>query len=265
MKFYKVFLKKNLISLIIIVILFLGIIISGIFFISKLRKKVITENKINSELTLLNLFKGKKEYAPTTVWIRYSKEKRKQLGDMYKQMMKELNTPFARIPEGVKGPLKFKEEIFNVQDKLRQKADSTGLILEREAQSLGFQEYEKEIPTKEEIPKLTKKLHIAEELVELIFASKIDFLENIEFLECRDNILDGEDALSYRVIPVKLEIISSLRNLARFLYFLSESKFIFVVNDININSSTDKKDKIRADLDISTIVFLEKKKNNNEK
>ena len=183
MKFYKAFLKKNLISFIIIAILFLGIIVSGIFFISNLRKKTITENEINSELTLLNLFKGKKEYAPTAVWIRYSKEKRKELDNMYKQITKELNTPFARMPEDVKGPLKFKEEIFRIQAELQQKAIVKGLDLTKEAQSLGFQEYEKEIPIKEEIPILTKKLHIAQELIKLMFDSDIDKLTNIKFLE----------------------------------------------------------------------------------
>jgi len=259
MKFYNVFLKKNLVTLITIAVLFLGIVASGIFFVSNLRKENAIEEKINSELKMFNLFKGKEKYAPTTSWIQYSEKEKEELKNIYDKIMKELDAPSARMPDKVREPLKFKEEIFNVQDELQRQAISKGLTFDKEAQSLGFKEYEKKIPAEEEIPNLTEKLLIAEELVKLMFNSNIDKLTNIKFSDCKDNTLDGESSLSYRVIPIELKITSSVKELAHFLYLLSESEYIFVVNSVNISSSTDEKNKVQAHLNISSIVFLEKK------
>jgi hypothetical protein len=257
MKFFKVLLEKKLASLIIMAALFLGIIVSSLFFISNFREKSAIEGRINSELRMFNIFKDRQEYAPTDSWIDHANEEKEKLKSLFSQIMKELDVPSARMPVEVKEPLKFKEEIFNVQDKIQQQARLRGLTFDDQAESLGFREYETKIPVEAEVPNLTKKLLIAEELVELMFSSKIDKLTAIKFLDCKDNILKSESPLSYRVFPIELKVVSSVKELAYFLYLLADSKHIFVVNSINVNSLANEKNQVQAELDISSIVFLE--------
>jgi len=259
MKFLKLFIKENLTSVIIITILLLGIVVSGTIFVSKLRLKDEAQKRIESQLRLFNIFKRKKENAPTTSWIKYLKQKSDKLEYINKVMLSELDTPAARLPKDVKEPLKFKEEIFKTQDKMKEKAASAGLKIAKEAQALGFEEYERKIPAKEEVINLTKELQIIEELVILMFNSGVDILERVEFLDCIDRAVGDEKPFSYRIFPIRLKITLSIKDLAKFLHNISESDYIFLVNTLNIDTLNEKESQLQAELEISAVVFLTQK------
>ena len=256
MKFLKLFIKENLISVIIMTILLVGIVVSGTVFVSKLKLKNKVQERIESQLRLFNIFKGKKENAPTTSWIKYLKQKSDELEGINKVMLSELDTPATRLPKDVKEPLKFKEEIFKTQDRIKEKAALVGLKIAKEAQALGFEEYERKIPIEEEVVNLTKELQIIEELIILMLNSGVDILERVEFLDCTDKVVGEGEPFSYRIFPVKLKIALSIKDLAKFLYNISESDYIFLVNALNIDTLDEKESQLQVELDISVVVFL---------
>jgi len=256
MKFLKLFIKENLISIIIMALLLVGIVASGTIFASKLRLKNEAQEKMESQIRLFNIFEKKKENAPTTSWIKHLKQKSDKLEYINKVMLSELDTPATRLPKEVKEPLKFKEEIFKTQDRIKKKAASAGLKIAKEAQALGFEEYEKKIPVKEEVVNLTYQLRAIEELVTLMFNSGVDILENVEFSDSIDKVVGDEKPFSYRIFPIRLKIALSIKDLAKFLYNISESDYIFLVNTLNIDTLNEKESQLQAELGISVVVFL---------
>jgi uncharacterized protein (DUF1499 family) len=241
-------------------VLLVGVIAAAIFFTSKLTQINSSEEKIKKQLNMLKFFKEKQENAPTEKWEDYNKNKKEKLTEIYHKMKTHLDLLSCRMPKNIKEPLKFKEDIFKLQDALYAEASLRNLIFEGDAKSLGFKEYEKKIPAEEEVPVLTKKLSIIEELVNLMIESNADSLIQVEFLNYIDKELDGKNSLSYRIIPVDITMVSSIKDLAQYLYLLSESDCIFIVDNIRIDSLSDEKDELKTNLTISNIVFLENEK-----
>ena len=258
MNFFRDLIKKNLVTFIIIGVLFLGVVVSSVVFMLSLKRKNTVENKIKSELFFLQGFKMAKENAPTSEWVDYLNKKSQMLQETFDSIMVKLDKPPTRMPESVKESLKFKEEIFETQKKLRDKAYAKQLELREGAISLGFKEYEKKIPQEEEVPNLTKQIDIIQELIHLMCISKVETVEKIEFYDYKDYTLESEnkDKITLRVFFVKLELVASVKNLAEFFYWLSKSDFIFIVEELNVNSLTDLKTKVKSDFLVSSVVFL---------
>ena len=260
MNFYVKLLKKNLLVFIFMGLLFIGIIISAGVFMALLTGKGGVKNKIKGQLVLLENLTMTKKDAPTFEWIGYLTKKNEALDETYSDLMKKIDNPAVKMPAEVMESLKFKERIFEVQKNLRKEASAKKLEFKDEAALLGFEEYETKIPRDEEVPNLTKQLEIVEELISLMLESEIETIENIKLLKLNDKIIkEKTDELKYRVFPVRLEITSGVKNLAGFLFRLSESDFIFMTEELKIDSMPDlpdSKERVKGNFVVSTIIFL---------
>ncbi|MCK5306635.1 MAG: Amuc_1100 family pilus-like protein [Candidatus Omnitrophica bacterium] len=238
-------------------VLLIAIIISAGVFTALLAGKAGVENKVKGELVLReNLTMAKKD-APTLEWISYLTKKNEALDKIYNGLMEKIDGPAVKMPVEVMESLKFKEKIFEVQKDLRKEAAGKQLEFKDKAVFLGFKEYETKIPRDKEVPNLTKQLEIIEELISLMFESEIETIEDIELLKFNDGaIKEKKDEFRYRVFPVRLEITSSVKNLAWFFFRLSESDFIFMPEELKIDSMPDLKDRVKGNFVISTIIFL---------
>ncbi len=257
MNFYMKLLKKNLFAFIFMGLLIIGIVISAGFFTALLNGKRSVESKIKKELTFLENFTMVKKNAPTLEWIGYLTKKDEALVEIYNGLMEKNDGQAVKMPIEVMESLKFKEKIFEVQKNLRKKARGKQLEFKDEAVFLGFKEYETKIPRDKEVPNLTKQLEIIEELISLMFESGIETIEDIELLKLNDGaIKEKKGEFKYRVFPVRLEITSNIKNLAGFLFRLSESDFIFIPEELKIDSMPDSKERVKGNFIIAAIIFL---------
>ena len=258
MKFFKELLQKNLIFFIVTAALLLVVIIAGGNFASSLGKKYSMEGKIQEEMRLLDSFRIIKGAAPTLRWIDYLTKKEKLFDEIYVDANVLYDKPASFMPKNIIEPLKFKEKIFKKQKEMRKKAYSSQLELKEEAISFGFKEYETKIPRKAEVPNLTKKLDIIQEVVNLMCFSHIETLSSVEFLAYKDDKLETiRGNVNYRVFSLKVNTTSSVKNLIDLLFGISTSNYIFITEELNVEKSEDFKEKINSSFVISCIVFTE--------
>jgi hypothetical protein len=262
MKFFKELLQKNLVFFIVTAVLLLIVIGAGVNFASSLGKKYSLENKIEKEIQLLDSFRMTKDAAPTLMWIDYLAKKEKFLDKIYTDASSLYDKPSSFMPKAVIEPLKFKEKIFEKQKEMRKKVYANQLELKEEAISFGFREYETKIPTKDEVPNLTKELDVIEEIVDLMCSSHIETLSSVDFLNIKDDeFKTSKGNITYKVFPVKVSTISSIGNLVDLLFRISTSDYMFIVEELNVVQSEDFKEKVNSSFIVSCIVFTE----NNEK
>jgi len=262
MNFFKELFQKNLVFFIVTAVLLMVVIISGVGFATSLGKKYSLEKKIEKDIHLLDQFKTTKDAAPTLGWIDYLSKKDSRLDKIYVEATSIYDKPSSFMPSDLIEPLKFKEKIFEKQKEMRKKVYSNQLELKEEAISFGFREYETKIPTEAEVPDLTKELDIIEEIVDLMCLSHIETLASVEFLANKnDELKTTRGNMKYRVFPLKVSTISSIKNLVDLLFRISNSDYIFITEELNVTQSEDFKEKVNSDFIISCIVFTENNEN----
>jgi len=253
--------KKNLLSFIIIAILGFGFIISFVFLRVDIVKGRQIETQIRKKVTLVEKYNDKKRLPPSREAINYLLKKKKELLENYEELTRLMDACPVEAQDSFPLPLEFKGVLFNTQERIRKTSPLRGLTV---VGSLGFDEYEKTIPTKDEIPVLTVRLNTLEELVKLMTLSKISVLKEVEFFPLRTEELfvRGKKVPFYKGFPVRVSLVSSTPALCGFLYSLNVSDtYFFVVRSLQVKEAESAKDKTGdvsySTLDISVVQFLE--------
>lgn len=144
-------------------------------------------------------------------------------------------------------PLQFKEELLDMQTKLKQLADIQGCKLEED---IGFSEYAVgEIPSKNEVALLYKQLLVINKLVNLLLKHKVAEIGPIRRLP---GVYHGERNL-YREIVFKINIQCVLEDLLGVLADMVNVPYMLVVRSLSI----DKLDgnKVNVELLIGAVEF----------
>ena len=141
--------------------------------------------------------------------------------------------PSSRMVKEVGDPLKFKEELYKVQNKI--KGDGASINFQFPFW-LGFDGYKHDIPNPADLPFRIKQLDIINEIGNLALASKVPEISAIEFLEIKKIMADNKEIL-YIEFPVKVILKCSNENLINFVYKLSVADIPFKVDSFKIKVS----------------------------
>jgi len=255
------FIKKNLFSFIIIVILGLGFIISFVSLRADVAKGRQIDEQIEEKITLVEKYNDKNRIPPSREAINYLLKKKKELLENYGELTRLMDACPVEASDSFPRPLEFKGILFNAQERIRKVSPLRGLTV---AGSLGFDEYEKTIPAEDEVPVLTLRLSALEELVNLMTRSRISVLKEVEFspLRAGELLVQGKKVPFYKEFPIKVSLVSGTPALCDFLHSLKVSDtFFFVTRSLQIKEAEPTKDKTgdvsHSTLVISVVQFLE--------
>ena len=123
--------------------------------------------------------------------------------------------PASRMAKEVGDPLKFKEELYKAQNKLKEDGASMNFQFPFR---LGFDRYEHDIPSPADLPLRVKQLDIIKEIGNIALASKVPEIQTIEFLEVKK--VTAETGL-YMEFPVRVVLKCKNENLVNFMQELS--------------------------------------------
>ncbi|MFH1857264.1 MAG: hypothetical protein ABH836_08615 [Candidatus Omnitrophota bacterium] len=248
-------LKKNLNSIIFISVL--SILLGGpLFYLSGTLKKMADLNfEKNQKLKIVNNYRKKDSLIPSEALLDYCAEKRDEEEKYYNSFNALFEDYCKNIPVTVPGSLKFKEELVSEQSGLREGAKKCYLSINKNAFPLGFDKYEKELPSEKDIPDLTVELGAMKKLVSFMIQSKLQTLENITIMEPRDYTLTGEKEPFSRLYPIRLTVEADFDNFMDFLYLCGKSDYIFTLEDMSVYQ-TKAKNTITAELLINAVIFL---------
>ncbi|MDD4878869.1 MAG: Amuc_1100 family pilus-like protein [Candidatus Omnitrophica bacterium] len=144
--------------------------------------------------------------------------------------------PSSRMVKEAGDPLKFKEELYKVQNKIKEEGASISFQFPF---WLGFDRYEHDIPNPTDLPFRVKQLDIIKEIGNLVLASKAPEISTIEFLEIKKITADNKEIL-YMEFPVKVILKCNNENLVNFMYKLSVADMPFRVDSFKIKVSLDE-------------------------
>lgn len=251
-------LKKNLTSIILILILAIFILISLFYLGGTVRENASLSFLKNKKLKLIDYFCKKEPFPPSEVLLEYYRDKKEKISEHYKSFYTLLVSPWNKMPRSVSEPLKFKEKLFKSQSKIIKKAKGKGLVIGEGGLYLGFDRYETEIPQSNDIPDLMVELQAMEELTSLMMQSQILTLERVRILEPQNKTLSNEKQPFVRIFPIQLGLEANFESFITFLNLCGKSDFIFVLSDMRIYRSQSESKTIKADILVSLVIFLEK-------
>ena len=251
-------LRKNLTSLICILILAIFILVSLFYLGRTVKISASLSSSRNKKLKLINYFCQKKPFPPSETLLEYYRDKKEKISEYYKSFYALFVSDWNKMPSSVLEPLKFKEKLFKVQSKITKKARAGKLTIGEGALYLGFDRYESEIPQASDIPDLTAELQAVEELISLMMQAQIISLERIRILEPQDKILYGEKEPFVRIFPIQMTLEANSEDFIEFVSLYSKSDFIFVLSDMHIYRSESEKKTLKADIVLNLVIFLEK-------
>jgi len=243
-------LKQSLHSLIIIISLLLLLSLSIALFFIALNKNSKIASEIASKCEVINKFADKDKVPIADESITSLTEERNKLKEIYNRFKIALRSPLSEeASKESSDSLQFKERLIQTQKKLSEEAKAHNLSLPK---SLGFTKYETELPRPFEIPALLGQLKVLEELIHTMALSGIDSLYEIYFIEEKDKELDAqsrkekverkpqpdlkEEPPIYYDVPVSFKIGCTSAELMDFLYKLRLSPFVFVIDDLDVES-----------------------------
>lgn len=182
-------------------------------------------------------------------------KRRDEIANYYKEIVEALSSkPKSGMPkEG--DPLKFKEELYKVQTKLKQDGSSIGFEF---PSGLGFAKYEKEIPSASELPIRVKQLEIIQEIGDLMVKSKVPKITDIEFKDVKDITLEKSKDVIYKEFSLVISFKCKNENLINFLHGLTISDIPFKIDSINLKTAGEKKEtegELEVELAILAAVF----------
>ena len=244
------FLKRHPILTILLLFILAGFIWSLSHLHVSLQKKSLAAGEIKEKLRIIKRLAGTQ---PTEEMLNYLNSKSNTLSAIYERIKKGLTSPLSAMPEGVpfEGVV-FKGMLSRVKKELTRKAEEKNFNLPK---SIGFEKYDASIPQTEELPNLTRQLQAAETLITLMMDTGVEDLTTISFSEPIDRDLPGKSgSVYYKQFPALASVKCTMTSLAKFLYNLSRSDYIFVVKSVQINEAENKK--INVELEILDIVFL---------
>jgi len=160
--------------------------------------------------------------------------------DVYKGMVGKLfSKPDSKMTQEINDPLKFKEELHKVQNKVKEE----GATLNYQFPFwLGFDKYEHDIPNTADLPYRVKQLDIIRQINDILLKSKIPEVTTIEFLEVKKISSESGKEILYMEFPVKIVFKCRNENLVNFLYMLSVSDTPFRVDSLRTKSVEEEGD-----------------------
>lgn len=162
----------------------------------------------------------------------------KSLKDVNDRINKALfSSPKARMPKEAGDALKFKEELYKVQNKIKEEGGSIDFKFPF---WLGFEKYEHNIPTPSELPVRVKQLDIIREIADLMLQSKVPELSSVEFLESKNVMYEGGKEPVYREFPVRISFRCKNDSLIGFMYKLYVSEIPFKIDMLKIVVSSEE-------------------------
>ncbi|KPK40633.1 MAG: hypothetical protein AMJ78_06985 [Omnitrophica WOR_2 bacterium SM23_29] len=182
-------------------------------------------------------------------------EQLNEISTYYKEIIETLSSkPKSRMPkEG--DPLRFKEELYKIQTKLKQDGSPIGFEFPA---GLGFAKYEKEIPSASELPIRVKQLEIIQEIGDLMLKAKVPKITDVEFKDIKDITLEKSKDILYKEFPLEVSFKCKNENLINFLHGLTISDIPFMIDSINLKTSDDRvetKDELEVQLVILAAIF----------
>ena len=142
--------------------------------------------------------------------------------------------PASRMTKEVGDPLKFKEELYKVQNKVKEDGASINFQFPF---WLGFDRYEHDIPNPADLPFRVKQLDIIKEIGDIALASKVPEISTVEFLEVKK--VTAESGL-YMEFPVRVVLKCKNDSLINFIQKLSVSDMPFRVDSFKIKVSNEE-------------------------
>lgn len=200
-----------------------------------------------------DLMAYKREGLPGLERKKRDLEKRlRAIENSYNEIVEKLSSGAkARMPKEAGDALKFKEELFKVQTKLKERGSAIGFQFPA---GLGFAKYEKEIPTGSDLLIRVKQLDIIAEIGDIMLSSKVPQITAIEFKDVKDVTVEGDKEAVYKEFPLKISFKCQNENLMNFLYGLSVSDIPFSINSLNLKAA-DVRSKAKGELTVEfTIV-----------
>ena len=142
--------------------------------------------------------------------------------------------PASRMAKEAGDPLKFKEELYKVQNKMKEDGASINFQFPF---WLGFDRYEHDIPNAADLPFRVKQLDIIGEIGNIALASKVPEISTVEFLEVKK--ATAESGL-YMEFPVRVVLKCKNGSLVNFIQKLSVADMPFRIDSFKIKVSNEE-------------------------
>lgn len=136
-------------------------------------------------------------------------------------------------------PLKFKEELYKVQNKIKEGGAAINFQFPF---WLGFDKYEHDIPSAADLPYRIKQLDIIKAIGNIALASKVPEISGIEFLEIKKVFADDNKEVLYMEFPVRIILNCRNENLINLLHKFSVADIPFRIDSFKIKVSTEKEE-----------------------
>ena len=144
--------------------------------------------------------------------------------------------PNSRMSMEAGDPLKLKEELYKVQNKIKEAGAAINFQFPF---WLGFDRYEHDIPSAADLPYRVKQLDIIKEIGNLVLASKVPEISVIEFLERKPVFAEDSKEILYMEFPVKIVLKCKNENLIDLLYKFSVADMPFRIDSFKIKVSAE--------------------------
>lgn len=228
-------------------------IFSAIFMCVVIYKALAIRNTINSKKAALELYRNK-GLDKLNEDKAFLEKQLKTMNASYEEITQRLASQLKpKKPKEITDPLKFKEELYKAQNKLKEDGRTINFDFPF---WLGFEKFEHDIPSAAELPIRAKQLEIIKETANLILKAGIAVVNVVEFKDTRD-VAVGRDVL-YKEYPMRMGLVCKNENLVNFLYSLSVAEVPLKVEYIKIKTSETKepvKYELAVELIISAAVF----------
>ena len=145
--------------------------------------------------------------------------------------------PASRMSMEVGDPLKFKEELYKVQNKIKEDGASTNFQFPF---WLGFDKYEHDIPNPADLPYKVKQLEIIKTVGNLALASNVPQISTIEFLEIKRILPENSKDVLYMEFPVRVVLKCRNENLINFMHKLSAADVPFRIDSFKVKVSAEE-------------------------
>lgn len=246
---YKLFMKKFRATLMILAFLCLGCLISIIFIITTFSLNAHLGQKIQSlEKKLkenIELYGAIPDVAVERLKLNKLKLEEKYIDFAEIFLANSMQDKLIPIT-----PLSFKQKLFDVQDKIKDKAKNLKIVL---PESLGFKEYEIDVPQQEKTPFLFKELLLAEEMVNLLLESQVFEIKNVEFPYRKDPqaYLKKIKEVTFKSYTMQLSVVTNDNHLKEFLSRLAKEENVYFVKKIDLKKINEQPDNLIVDVEIT--------------
>lgn len=216
----------------------IGIIVSGHFLNKKMRTEIKKlEEEIKTKYSQITAYETGKEEAPSPELIAKLTRQKEYLNRKFNFFMNNFSTTYPVVPEFTLYPsIEYKEFLYFSQDRLYKKAEKRNVIL---PSFLGFQTTG--LLPSDQIPKLTLQFEVVKDLINLIIDAGVTVVENVTPGEL-------QQVAFYRVMPLKLGIKGSSKEIMRFFKHIENPSSYFLLKNFSITKENEDLFKVSAAL-----------------